>query len=192
MKKHIKISFNAPVVLSFAAVSTVALILNFITRGGANRFLFMTYRSSLLHPMTYIRFFTYIFGHSGWEHFIGNMSFILLLGPMLEEKYKSTNLVSVIVITALIPGVINYLIFPNVALLGASGVVFAFILLTSFTEFKEGEIPLTFLLIAFIFIGKEVYAGLTVQDNISNLSHIIGGIVGSAIGYKLNMRKERI
>ena len=64
------------------------------------------------------------------------MSYLLLLGPMLEEKYGSKKIIEVIVITALITGVINYVFFWNVALCGASGVVFAFILLTSFTSFK--------------------------------------------------------
>ena len=42
----------------------------------------------------------------------------------------------------------------------ASGLVFAFILLNSFTSFKEGEIPLTCILVAFIFIGQQIYDGI--------------------------------
>ena len=80
---------------------------------------------------------------------------------------------------------------PRTMLLGASGVAFAFILLTSFTEFKEGEIPMTFILVAVIYLGQQIWDGLTVDDNISNLSHVIGGLVGSAAGYLLNIRKKR-
>ena len=61
--------------------------------------------------------------------------------------------------------------------------VFAFILLSSFTRFKEGEIPLTFILVAIIFLGQQVYYGMFMQDNISNLSHIIGGIMGAVFGF---------
>ena len=64
--------------------------------------------------------------------------------------------------------------------------VFAFILLSSFTGFKEREIPLTFILVAVSFIGQQVYEGLTIQDNVSNMAHIVGGIVGSLLGYGLN------
>jgi GlpG protein len=108
---------------------------------------------------------------------------------MLEEKYGSKELIEVIGITALATGLVNYIFFWNVALCGASGVVFAFIILASFTGFKSGEIPLTFLLIAAIFIGQQVYEGIAIQDNISNMAHIVGGIVGAVIGYVLNKKR---
>lgn len=187
--KKLKITFNSPIILGFAAVCLIATILNYLTRGITNEFLFMTYHSSLKSPMTFVRFFTHVFGHADWTHFIGNMSYILLLGPMLEEKYSSKVLVEVIVITALITGLVNYVLFWRVALCGASGVVFAFIIMSSFTSFKEGEIPLTFILIAVLYIGQQVVQGITVADNVSNMAHIVGGIVGGASGYMLNKSK---
>jgi GlpG protein len=84
---------------------------------------------------------------------------------------------------------VNWILFPNVALCGASSVVFAFILMTSFTSFREGEIPLTVILVAVIFIGQQVYEGLFVQDDISNVAHIVGGIVGAVAGYMLNKKE---
>lgn len=188
MKKKLKISFNAPVVLCFVGICFIATLLNYITRGASNELMFMTYHSSLSSPMTYVRFITHVFGHANWEHFIGNMSYILLLGPMLEEKYSSKALLEIIAITAVITGLVNYVFFWNVALCGASGVVFAFMLLSSFTSFKEGEIPLTFILVALFFIGQQVFQGLFLVDNVSNISHIIGGIIGAIIGYGLNVK----
>lgn len=190
MKKRLKITFNSPVVLTFALISFISLILGYLSLGRSTELFFMTSHSSLKNPLTYIRFFTHVFGHSGFEHFIGNMSYILLLGPMLEEKYGSTKIIEVIAITAFITGLLNYIIFPNAALCGASGVVFAFILLTSFTSFKDGEIPVTFILVAVIFIGQQIIEGLFVRDNVSNSSHILGGIVGSAVGFNLNRRSS--
>lgn len=186
MKK--RITFNAPVTLSFVFISLFVMIANQLTLGASNQLLFMTYRSSLASPLTYIRFFTHVLGHANWSHYIGNMMYILLLGPMLEEKYGSINIIELIGITAVITGLLNYFLFPGVALCGASGVVFAFILMTSFTNFKEGEIPLTVILVAVIFLGQQVYEGLLLQDNISNLSHIAGGIVGAFVGYLLNKK----
>ena len=159
-----------------------------MTMGKSNELLFMTYHSAMTNPLTYVRFFTHVLGHSGWEHYIGNVSYILLLGPMLEEKYGSKRILQVILVTAAVTGIVNYLLFWNVALCGASGIVFAFILLTSFTSFKNGEIPLTFILVAIVFIGQQVYEGLFLQDDISNLSHILGGVVGAIVGYKLNKK----
>lgn len=131
MKRKLKITFNSSVVLGFASICLVVMIINYITGGISNQLLFMTYHSSLKEPMTYVRLFTHVLGHDGWEHFIGNMAYILLLGPLLEEKYGSVRILQVIAITALVTGVINYIFFWNVALCGASGVCFAFILLSS-------------------------------------------------------------
>ena len=186
MKKGLKISINSPVVLGFSAICLIALVLSIVTNGTTNKLLFMTYHSSLTNPLTYLRFFTHVFGHSGVEHFMGNITYILLLGPLLEEKYGSKLLIQSIVITAFITGIVNYMLFPNIALCGASGVVFTFILLSSFTGFKDREIPLTFILVAAIFLGQQVYEGIMLKDNISNLSHVLGGVVGSVLGYLLN------
>lgn len=186
--KKFKITFNSPVVLGFIFISLAVLLLGFATLGVSNEILFMTYHSSLTNPLTYIRFFTHVLGHSGWDHYIGNASFILLLGPMLEEKYGSKRIMQVILITAFVTGVVNYFLFPNVALCGASGVVFAFILLTSFTSFRNGEIPLTFILVAVVFLGQQVYEGVVLTDDISNMSHVIGGIIGAVVGFKLNRK----
>lgn len=186
--KKLKITFNSPVVLGFIFISLAVLLLGFLTMGTSNSLLFMTYHSALTNPLTYVRFFTHVLGHSGWEHYIGNAAYILLLGPMLEEKYGSKRIVEVILVTALVTALINYILFPSVALCGASGVVFAFILLTSFTSFKNGEIPLTFILVAIVFLGQQIYEGVFLTDNISNLSHVVGGIIGSVVGYRLNKK----
>ena len=188
MKNKYKITFNSPMILSFAIVCAVVTGLNYITGGASNRAVFMTYHSSLKEPMTYLRLFTHVLGHADWEHFIGNMMYILLLGPMLEEKYGAKRIFQLIAITALVTGVIHYVFFWNVALCGASGVCFAFILLSSFTGFREGEIPLTVILVAAIFLGQQIYEGIVVQDNISNMAHILGGIVGGIIGFSWNKK----
>lgn len=184
-----KISFNSPVILGFTLVCFLALLLSLITGGWSNNVFFSVYRSSLLSPLTYVRFFGHVVGHAGWEHFMGNIMLILVVGPLLEEKYGSSNILFVILATALTTGIVHFIFFPNIRLLGASGVVFAFILLSSFTSIQEGKIPLTFILVAVIYIGEQVYSGIFVQDNVSNLTHILGGIVGAALGYVMNRHK---
>ena len=77
--KNLKITFNSPVVLGFVFLSLCVLLLNIVTLGKSNDLLFMTYHSSLKNPLTYVRFFTHVLGHSDWEHYIGNASYILLL-----------------------------------------------------------------------------------------------------------------
>lgn len=192
MKQKIKITFNSPVILSFVILCFLAMILNYLTGGVSNQLVFMTYHSSLKSPFTYMRFFTHVVGHANWEHLIANMSYILLLGPMLEEKYGSKRMMQVIAITALVTGTINYLFFWNIALCGASGVCFAFILLSSFTSFREGELPLTVILVAIFFLGQQIYEGIFLQDNVSNMAHILGGVIGAYLGFLLNKKSTSI
>ena len=188
MKKKLKITYNSPVILGFVTICFIATLLNYVAGGVVSQLVFMTYRSPWNSFMTYVRLLFHVFGHADFTHFVGNAGYILLLGPLLEEKYSSKVLIGVIAVTAVITGLVNNICFSDVALCGASGVVFAFILLSSFTSFKEGEVPLTFILVAILFIGQEIVQGVTIADNISNMSHIIGGLVGAALGFKLNKK----
>lgn len=185
-----RISYNSPVILSFALACVAILILNDTVMPGLTRTFFrVNSRMSLANPLDYLRLFSHIFGHGSWAHLVGNLSFILLLGPILEEKYGSRNIAVMIGITALVTGVLNILFF-NSALLGASGVVFMLIVLVSIVDIEKGYIPLTFLLVAAIFVGREVMDMLN-QDNVSQLAHIIGGIMGGVFGFSLNDDAQR-
>ena len=188
-KKGIRISFNAPVILTFSLLCLAALIAGMLTGDKTTTLLFSVYRCPLTDPLGYVRLFGHVLGHSGVQHLIGNLMFILVVGPLLEEKYGSVDILCVILITALVTGVIHCLLFPGAALLGASGVVFALILLSSFTGLQEGKIPLTFLVVALLYLGQEVYQAVFVADNVSNLTHILGGLVGALLGYLMSRHK---
>ena len=187
----LRISFNSPVMLSFSILSFIVLILGIITGGYTTDWLFCVYRYSLLSPFTYIRLFGHVLGHSGWSHFIGNIMLLLVLGPPLEKRYGSKTMLILILLTAFVTGVAFSIVFPHKSLLGASGVVFALILLSSFSGSEEGEIPLTFILVAIFYIGQEIISGITTPDNISNMTHILGGAVGASMGYVLNRGDKR-
>jgi len=190
---RLRVSFNSPAVLTFALACVAVQVLNVLTGGASNRALFCVYRSSWANPLAWVRVVTHVLGHADWNHLLNNMMYLLILGPMLEEKYGTSNLVFVMLATALATGVISLLFFPRVALLGASGIVFAMVLLSSITcADGGGTIPLTFILVAVMYIGQQVYQGLFQADNISQLTHIVGGLVGSALGFVMNrMRMGR-
>jgi uncharacterized membrane protein YdcZ (DUF606 family) len=58
------------------------------------------------------------------------------------------------------------------------------ILLASFTNFSSGEIPLTFILILIIYIGREFYDAFGGSaNNVSQFAHIVGGFIGSLFGF---------
>ncbi len=186
-----KIQFNAPVVLCFAGLSLIALILGYITGGAANRLLFSVYRSPLTNPLTYLRLVTHVLGHSGYQHYINNMLMLLVIGPAMEEKYGSGALLRAIVITAAVSGLVQMIFFPHTALLGASGIVFMLIVMSSLAGMQEGTIPLTLILVLIFYIGGEIVDGLFQRDNISQLAHIVGGLSGAVIGYALERRKQQ-
>ncbi len=150
MKK--KITWNAPVILGFALAGAAVLILNYLTGGFLIRKYFCIYRTSLKDPLFYLRLFTHVLGHADFSHYAGNMTLFLVIGPLLEEKYGSRMIIEIIAVTAVITGIINVIFQPSTALLGASGIVFAFILLSSVTgRGKAGEIPATLIIVALIY-----------------------------------------
>ena len=179
-KKKFRIYLNAPITMSFTIICITALILDYLTNGRSTTLIFSTYRSSFLDPLMYVRLVCHVFGHGSFRHLVSNLLYILLLGPMLEEKYHD-RLITVILTTALVTGVIHNILQPKVMLLGASGVVFAFILLASITG-KEKGIPITLILVALLWLGQEIYTGIVTNDSISQITHILGGLSGAILG----------
>ena len=83
--------------------------------------------------------------------------------------------------TALVTGLLNVLLLDS-GLYGASGIAFMLILLTSITNIRSGEIPLSFVLVLLLFMAKEVF-GAFQSNNISEFAHILGGICGAFFGF---------
>jgi len=184
MKRLFRLQYNSPVVLTFALLSLGVYYLGRLTDGWTTVHLFSVYRSSLTDLLTYPRFILHVLGHSSLEHYIQNMMMILVIGPGLEEKYGSRNLLSAIIITALISGVVHFAFFPSVQLLGASGIVFMMIVMASLAGMKDGHIPITLILVLVLYLGGEIVDGIVLSDNVSQLTHIIGGICGAFLGLR--------
>ena len=183
--KKLRIQYNSPVVLSFALLSLLALILGRLTGGWTTRALFCVYRAPLTDPLTYVRMVGHVLGHSGYAHYMGNMTLLLVIGPPLEEKYGSRRLLGCILFTALVSGLVQFIFFPGTALLGASGIVFMMIVLSSLAGMREGAIPLTLILVVLIYLGGEIVDAVTVRDNVSQLTHIVGGLCGAGLGFSM-------
>ena len=180
-----RFEYNSPLILSYAIIALAALGLNALTDGVSNFAAFSVYRSSLASPLFYIRLFGHTIGHANMAHYMSNMLIMLIIGPMLEEKYGTKNLAIMFAATAFITGVV-FMLFSSNALLGGSGLVFMLILLSSFTNFQKGRIPLTLVLVALIYIGQETIAAFATQTHISHFTHILGGLCGAAFGYYFN------
>ena len=181
-KRQLVIHYNAPVVLTFAFLALAVLAMDFLTGGATTMKYFCVYRSSFSEPLTYARLFTHVLGHADYAHYIGNIMLMLVIGTTLEEKYGSKKLLLCIFITAGVSGLVQMFLFPNTALLGASGIVFMMIVLSSLSGMKNGSIPLTLILVVALYLGGEVWDALTLRDNVSQLTHIVGGLCGAGLG----------
>ncbi|MDR0383010.1 MAG: rhomboid family intramembrane serine protease [Spirochaetaceae bacterium] len=188
-----KIKYNSPVVLTFVFLCAFILLLNqtlfhnliqlWFTAPSKTNF-------SSSDPRDWIDLVTHALGHASWNHLTGNLLIILIVGPMLEDIYGSVSLLVMMFITAFVTGGINALFF-STGLLGASGIVFMMILLASFTNFRKGEIPLTFILVLIFYVGNEVISSFK-NDGIAHFVHIIGGFCGSVFGFFKKTTDNRI
>jgi len=135
-----------------------------------------------------VRMVGHVLGHSGYAHYMGNMMLLLVIGPPLEEKYGSARLLFCILVTALVSGLVQFFLFPGTGLLGASGIVFMMIVLSSLAGMRDGAVPLTLILVVILYLGGEVVDAVALRDNVSQLTHIVGGLCGAVLGYQMKQR----
>ena len=173
---RIRISYNAPVVLTFALAAVVVMCLP-----QSFRETWFSAKPNTHYTGAYLGIFTHVLGHANWQHLMGNFMLILLVGPILEERYRSLPLLGMILGTALVTGLLNFVVGHEL-LLGASGIVFMMILLASTANIRRGDIPLTFVAVAVLYLGAEVWHSFN-KDNISQFAHLVGGAVGAAFGF---------
>ena len=179
----LQLDYNSPIILTYLALSLGACLLNFLTRGTSNKVFFTSYRSHPLNPLTYIRMFTHAIGHKDLDHLIHNFLFILLVGPMIEEKYGSLTLLILFLITSFVIALFNIL-FNDYVITGASGNVYMLIVLSSFSNLTEGKIPLTLILILIFYVTSEFRKSITEGNKkVYHDGHLIGALCGIAFGF---------
>ncbi|HLL21427.1 MAG TPA: rhomboid family intramembrane serine protease [Kofleriaceae bacterium] len=174
-----RISYNAPVVLTFAIAAVIVFAIG--SQMSSVRMWFVAW-PELYDTRSYVGLVSHILGHASWQHLIGNFMLILLIGPILEERFGSLQLFVMILITALVTGIVNVSVSSD-ALLGASGIVFMMILLASTANIREGEIPLTFIAVAVIYLGGEIVNAFSKDDQVSQMAHLLGGATGAVFGF---------
>lgn len=177
-----RIRYNAPFVVSMTLTAAVVLFIDNVAGYGIISLFFLVPPTlDYLNPFNLFRLFSYPLGHASWMHFMGNFMFIVPIGQLVEERYGSKRLMMMAASTAAVTGVLNAFLFPT-GLLGASGIVFMLIVLSSFSNFRKGEIPITFIFIILLFFVKEFINAFS-PDNVSQFGHFIGGICGGIFGF---------
>lgn len=178
-----KFDYNSPVILTYFFICLIILLIDKLCKGKFSATFFTTYKNDLLlNLLTYFKLISHSLGHTDWDHLYSNFIKILLIGPLIEEKYGSINLLIAMIITSLIIGIVNKL-FGKGGILGASGVAYMLILLSSFVNMENGKIPITLTLIILFFVVDEVIKLFRrKKDGVSHLGHITGAICGVVFG----------
>ena len=85
-------------------------------------------------------------------------------------------------ITAVVTGLINH-IRGRKRILGASGIVFMLIMMSSFVNIEAGKVPITLILMFICYIVNEIIDAIFKKDDVSHSGHIIGAIFGTIFGF---------
>ena len=188
-----RLSIEAPVVIGFVTACILLHILNCTILPGISMGLFAVDDFiNLTNPLMYVRFVTHIFGHSSLGHLKGNVTHLLLVGPSAEAAFGSKAILEIMLMVALSSAVAHVWFGRNHSRqLGASGVVFALILLNSLVSAKTGKIPMSFLLTACLWIGDELWKFFFAGDKTSHHAHLTGAICGTIGGYMIHKRHEQ-
>lgn len=183
--KGYKVKFAYPVTVIVAGLCVVLFVLNIVTLGWLNDTLLSVYRASMFDPLTYVRFLTHSYGHATVSHIFNNLTLWLLVAPVVEDRIGGFRFLSYIFTTSFIIGLTQFLLFPNVALCGLSGVIFMCIVLSAYGSSNSSkEIPITVILVIVLWIGREAYDSLSIDDGVSQFSHLLGGLCGFLYGLR--------
>ena len=183
--RRIRLHYNAPVVLTFSLLALALLAVDHWLGGVViPRFFVTAPPFSIFDPLDYFRLVSHTLGHAGLGHLFSNLTMILLLGPILEERYGSSNMLKMILLTGFFVGLLNTLISRS-GLLGASSIVFMFVTLISIVDLRRGSIPVSFVLVTVVFVGNEILNAFG-PDNVSQLGHIAGAALGALFGFALS------
>ncbi len=175
-----RITFNAPFTLIFSLLAVVFYFL-FQTNGHIPRIFLLQGDFQISSWQWYVSLIGYTLGHGSIPHLIGNISILLLLGPFIEKRYGTRRVFMMVSITGMVTALVHILFWDH-SLIGASGIVFMMIVLSSLVDIRGNEIPLTFILIVVLFIGQELLTAFA-DDQISQFAHISGGVIGAVFGF---------
>lgn len=176
-----KITFEAKITLIITAICLIVFVLFHYYPAQLGSVCVLNGKFNTGNVTDYLSTIGYIFGHVGPEHLLGNLSFFLVLSPIIEKTYGRNKYVLMILTAAIFTAIIHVFFWEN-GLMGLSGIVFMLIILSTLIHAKSNELPFTFLLVLLIYFSQEVYLSFS-KDNVSHMAHLAGGISGIFWGY---------
>lgn len=201
-KKKFRVTYDAPITLSFIFITAIIFILDqFALKGSLSEKILICsgrtngYSFDYTSPLSYVRIFAHVFHANNWINMLSNATFLLLLGPVLEERYGSIAIALTLFLSSLISGVLAT--FSPIPVSGPSAIIFLFILLSTITSFEKRNLSLSSILLfilysAFVlsqgygnnlslFTGNKII--IFFKANIPSFMSLIAGILGSIAGF---------
>ena len=131
------------------------------------------------------QFVTYMFVHANWSHIISNMLGLLFFGVSLERAIGSKEFLLFYFSTGILSGLFSFLFYLithqyNVYLMGASGAVYAVLLMFAVAYPKAkiyvwGVLPVPAPILVLIYAAIEIYSEFFASgSNIAHLTHLAG------------------
>lgn len=201
-KNSLKFIFDSPVVLVFSVVSAVIFISDLILKLNLSEKIFecpgaksvpaFDFKSAL----SYVKLVIYPFGGENSTSFFLNIGFILLLGPVLEERYGSIMLALMIFITSLVGGVLTACV-STFGIYGCGGIVFMMIILSVLSVFIKKQLPVSWIFIFALYLALSLFSGKKIsgfmpfmQNNVPVFIQLASGICGSLFGFFVCPKKR--
>ena len=151
------------------------------------KYIFSLVPSYILYRHYYWQFLTYMFTHATVSHFIFNMLSLYIFGTAVERRVGSREFLLYYLLTGVLSGVASYAMFyvanTNTVLLGASGAIYALLMLFSVLYPKSviyvfGLIPVQAPLLIILYFIIELISGLTAHDGVAHMTHLSGLVFG--------------
>ena len=208
----LKLRLDAPVSLVFSLACIIVFACDFfIFKGKIIPLLFTSAGNAkanlpfnFSNPLDYIKIFTHVFGESSPSSLLINLSFILLLGPVLEERYGSPLVALEIAVVALVSGVLNACCVP-LSLNGSSSVVFSMLLLACVASLNKKELPVSFVLVFVLYLVYVMYAAVKnnpslsanafaafFKANLQTFTNLAASVCGMLFGFLVAPKKPRV
>ena len=151
------------------------------------KYIFSLVPSYILYRHYYWQFLTYMFTHATVSHFIFNMLSLYIFGTAVERRVGSREFLLYYLLTGVLSGVASYAMFyvanTNTVLLGASGAIYALLMLFSVLYPRSviyvfGLIPVQAPLLIILYFIIELISGLIAHDGVAHMTHLSGLVFG--------------
>lgn len=184
------LKYNAPVSLTLALLSLLALALGELTDGWATQNLFSFYKSALTDYLTYPRAIFHVLGNTDLTVCTSNIILLLVIGPAAEERFGSVKVLTAVLLTAIAGALVVWFVYPEASIMGARSLLFMMMILAGFASARSGSVPITLVLILLLFIGREVVETLSAGMSLQTLTDIAAGAVGLLLGLAFSRSAE--